>query len=55
VSFSGDRVPQAKHTTGGLPQIALKKLKGARFRTPSGDTVETNAMGRGTTEPISSL
>src|SRR5690348_1267519 len=55
VSFGGSRTPHAKHMTGGFAQITLKKLNGARLRTPSGETVETNAMGRGTTVPISSL
>ena len=32
---------------------ALKNEKGARLRTPSLDSVDTNAMGLGTTEPMS--
>jgi hypothetical protein len=38
-----------------LEQTALKKLKGARFGARSGETVETKAIGRGTTDPIRSL
>jgi hypothetical protein len=33
----------------------VKKLNGARFRTPAASTVETKAMGRGTIRPINSL
>jgi hypothetical protein len=40
-------------TTGGLPLNALKKLNGARFTTPAGDTVVTHAIGRGVTMPVS--
>jgi hypothetical protein len=40
-------------TVGGLYATALKKLYGARLTTPSIDIVETNAMGRGTTTPVS--
>ena len=32
---------------GGSDETPLKKLKGARFVTPSRDSVVTNAMGRG--------
>jgi hypothetical protein len=32
---------------GGLEPPAIKKLKGAKFGTPSRLIVETNAMGRG--------
>jgi hypothetical protein len=45
----------AKHTTGGLALTAVKKLKGARLRTPAELTVDTNAIGRGTIAPIISL
>ena len=41
--------------TGGLALIPVKKLKGARLRTPSGLIEDTNAMGRGTMAPIMSL
>jgi hypothetical protein len=43
------------HSMGGLREATVKKLKGARLRTPSRLTVEVQAIGRGTTEPISSL
>ena len=38
-----------------LREATVKKLKGAKLRTPSRLTVEIQAIGRGTTEPISSL
>ena len=38
-----------------LEPKALKKLKGARLRTFSRDTVDTHAMGRGVTELSSRL
>ncbi len=38
-----------------LREATVKKLKGAKLRTPSRLTVEVQAIGRGTTEPISSL
>jgi hypothetical protein len=41
--------------TGGFALTAVKKLKGARFGIPSRLSVETKAIGRGTTAPISSL
>jgi hypothetical protein len=40
---------------GGSEQIPLKYEKGARFSIPSFDSVDTNAMGRGTMDPIMSL
>jgi hypothetical protein len=40
-------------TIGGDDETALKKLKGARLPTSLADTVETQAIGRGTTELIS--
>ncbi len=40
---------------GGLREATVKKLNGARLCTPSRLTVEVQAIGRGTTEPISSL
>jgi hypothetical protein len=39
-------------TIGGDEDTALKKLNGARFPTSLADTVETQAIGRGTTELI---
>ena len=41
--------------TDGWREATVKKLKGARSRTPSLLTVEVQAIGRGTTEPIRSL
>src|SRR5262245_45582479 len=52
VSFGGVRQTGPKPTTGGSAQKALKKENGARFSTPADDTVDTNAIGLGTTEPI---
>lgn len=40
---------------GGWREATVKKLKGARLRTPSWLTVEIQAIGRGTTDPMSSL
>jgi hypothetical protein len=45
----------AKQTTGGFALHAVKKLNGARFLTPAGLIVETNAIGRGTIAPTISL
>jgi hypothetical protein len=39
---------------GGFAQTALKKEKGARFRAPEADIVETQAIGRGTISEVSS-
>ena len=36
-------------------EATVKKLKGARLRTPSRLIVEVQAMRRGTTDPMSSL
>ena len=55
VSLRGSRNEAVKHSTGGFALATVKKLKGARFGTPSGEMVETNAIGRGTTAPTSSL
>src|SRR5260370_13612145 len=44
-----------KQTIGGLALTPVKKLNGARLRIPSRLRVETNAIGRGTIAPISSL
>jgi hypothetical protein len=41
--------------TDGLREATVKKLKGARLRVPFSFTVEVQAIGRGTTEPINSL
>jgi hypothetical protein len=42
----------AKHTDMGLAQMPVKKLNGARFVFPSGEIVDTQAMGRGWMSPI---
>src|SRR5580692_2199684 len=55
VSFEGSRYDAVKHSTGGFALATVKKLNGARFATPSGEMVDTNAIGRGTTTPTSSL
>jgi hypothetical protein len=44
-----------KTSTGGFELATVKKLKGATLKPPSGLSVETKAIGRGTTEPIRSL
>jgi hypothetical protein len=41
--------------TDGWREATVKKLKGAKLWVPSRLTVEVQAIGRGTTEPISSL
>ena len=40
--------------TGGSALATLKKECGARLPRPSGSSVETQAIGRGTTSPVSS-
>ncbi len=40
---------------GGLFETKVKALKGARFSTPAAERVHTQAMGRGTMMPVSSL
>src|SRR5262245_49349437 len=40
---------------GGSLQTPMKNENGARLYTPSALTVDTHAMGRGTTQPIKSL
>jgi hypothetical protein len=44
-----------KQMIGGFALTPVKKLNGARFQRPSSLRVETNAMGRGTMDPIISL
>jgi hypothetical protein len=44
-----------KQMTGGFALIAVKKLNGARLGMPSGLIVDTNAIGRGTIAPMSTL
>ena len=40
---------------GGSSVMAMKYEKGARLRTPAASTLDTHAIGRGTTELMSSL
>ena len=49
------RRPELKPTIGGSAETKVKQLKGARLATPLGEMVETQAIGRGTTTPVSSL
>ena len=44
-----------EHTTGGFALAAVKKLNGARLRTPERLIVDTNAIGRGTIAPTINL
>src|SRR5690242_4713767 len=46
------REPAENMTVGGLEHTALKKLNGARLSRPSGVIDETQAIGRGTTQPM---
>jgi len=58
VSFCCPSLPRtigAKQTTGGFALAAVKKLNGARLRTPARLIVDTNAIGRGTMAPIINL
>ena len=57
VSFTspGARPPMPIATTGGLPDIALKKENGAAFTEPSTSCVVTQAIGRGPIVATSSL
>ena len=52
VSLSGWRFMGQNMTMGGSPQMALKKLKGARLAMPSGEIDEMKPMGRGITAPV---
>jgi hypothetical protein len=57
VSFcrpSGLRLDANMHS-GGSSQNTLKKENGAALTTPVGPTVVTQAIGRGSTNPASSL
>jgi hypothetical protein len=49
LSRPAPEVTVEKTNEGGFAPPALKNENGARFATPSGDSEETNAMGRGTT------
>ena len=51
-AFQSARRDMPKTTVGGECAIALKNENGARFATPSADTVDTSAIGRGTTTPV---
>jgi hypothetical protein len=42
-------------SVSGLLPTPVKKENGAKLNCPSGEIVETNAIGRGTTQPMSSL
>ena len=44
-----------RQITGGFALMPVKKLNGARLKAPSRFMLETNAIGRGTMEPTSSL
>jgi len=46
----GVRSPGANACSGGSMQTQLKNEKGARFACPEALSVETHAMGLGTTE-----
>src|SRR4028118_207485 len=45
------RGPTLPQSIGGWREATVKKLKGAKLRTPSRLTVEIQAMGRGATAP----
>jgi len=47
------RVDKENDNIGGLTQAMLMELRGATFWTPFSPTVDTSAMGRGTTAPAS--
>ena len=47
--------PTLMQSMAGLRDATVKKLNGARLGTPLLLSVEVQAIGRGTTEPISSL
>ncbi len=53
--FPFSRRPDENAMVGGSLHTPMKKLKGARLATPSAAMVDTQAMGRGTTQPMSSL
>lgn len=55
VARSVARMLGQKSRVGGLEQTALKKEKGARLGCPAELMVETQAMGLGTTAPVSNL
>ncbi len=49
------RGPEENAMVGGSPHTPMKNENGARLWTPSGATLDTQAMGRGTTQPMRSL
>jgi hypothetical protein len=49
------RPTEVNCTIGGETQATVKNECGARLSTPSADTEETHAIGRGTTTAVSSL
>ena len=51
---SGRRLAANMHS-GGSSQNTLKKLNGAALTTPVGPTVVTHAIGRGSTNDVSTL
>jgi hypothetical protein len=57
VSFGRPSGPKlaANMQSGGLSQNTLKKLNGAALTTPVAPTVVTQAIGRGSTKPVSTL
>jgi hypothetical protein len=58
VSFShrrSDRGWIVRLTIGGLRETAVKNEKGARFATPSADSVDAQPIALGTMLPINSL
>lgn len=55
LSRPSDGVPTQNMSDIGLEPAALKNEKGARLSRPSGERVDTNAIGRGVTAPVSSL
>ncbi len=49
------RPSELNNTTGGRPLATVKNECGARLPLPSGLSVETQAIGRGTTRAVNSL
>src|SRR5215510_11893437 len=53
--FLSSRRPEENASVGGLLHTAMKKLNGARLGIASSLRLDTQAIGRGTTQPMSSL
>src|SRR6185503_7470196 len=53
--FPPARRPEENARVGGSLQTAMKKLNGATFAIASSLILDTQAIGRGTTQPISNL